>query len=57
LGTNYPNIPLLGALVRHSGIVDLNTIAGVIRKKFLSKIGEEKTAKNIAALKEGYEKS
>ena len=45
LGKNLPNIPMLGALVKITNIVSLNSLKNKINEKFLKKIGEEKTKK------------
>lgn len=57
LGRNFANIPMLGALIKVSGIVDLRSVTNVVRKMFLTKLGAEMTEKNLMALKEGYEKA
>lgn len=55
LGRNIPNTTMLGALLKLSNAVDLDDLKEVIKNKFLKKIGEENTNKNLAAIKEGYE--
>ncbi|MBN1871468.1 MAG: 2-oxoacid:acceptor oxidoreductase family protein [Candidatus Omnitrophica bacterium] len=50
-----PNTPMLGALLKTYPIVSLDALESKIRDKFLKKIGEEKTAANIKAIKRAYE--
>jgi len=57
LGKDFPNVPLIGALVAATNIVELNALILVIRKHFQKKIGEGMTDLNIRALREGYEKA
>lgn len=56
LNINLPNIPILGALVRLTNIVNLENLLSIITHKFKAKIGKEKTDMNIEALKEAYAK-
>jgi len=55
LGKNIPNTTMLGALLKITNAVDLDDLIQVIKNKFLKKIGEKNTNKNLAAIKEGYE--
>ncbi|MBU2589761.1 MAG: 2-oxoacid:acceptor oxidoreductase family protein [Nanoarchaeota archaeon] len=55
LGRDFPNMPLLGALVGITKIVDINNLLHVVRKYFQNKLGEEMTKQNLKAVKEGYE--
>ncbi len=50
-----PNTPMLGALIKVAGIVSLDNIEKKIRKKFLKKIGEEKTKGNIDGVRKAFE--
>jgi pyruvate ferredoxin oxidoreductase gamma subunit len=50
-----PNVPMLGALVKLTGIVKMESLEAVLREHFLPKIGEEKVQKNISMLRKGYE--
>ncbi len=54
MGVNLPNIPLLGALVKLTNIVNLKNLMSVINYKFRRKIGQKKTDSNINGLKEAY---
>ncbi len=49
-----PNTPMLGALVKITPVVPLDKIKDQIRRKFLKKIGEEKTNANIEAIDRAY---
>lgn len=55
VGRNLPNMPMLGALIKVTGVVELDSLIGKVRKKFTEKIGEEKTEANVAAVKQAYE--
>jgi len=55
LGRNLPNTPMIGALIKVSGVVDMNAVAKRVEDMFLKKIGSEKTAANINAIKQAYE--
>ncbi len=49
-----PNTPMLGALVKIAPVVGLDKIKEQIKRKFLKKIGEEKTNANIEAIDRAY---
>lgn len=49
-----PNTPMLGALLKLMPVVPLEVLEEKIRKKFLKKIGEEKTNANVEAIKRAY---
>lgn len=55
LGNNYPNMPLLGAFVKSTNILDLKGVEEHVGCIFLHKLGKEMTSKNIEAVKEGYD--
>jgi pyruvate ferredoxin oxidoreductase gamma subunit len=55
LGTNMPNMPILGALVKVTNVINIDVLTEKVKKIFLKKIGEEKTNKNIAAIKKAYD--
>jgi len=57
LKMDAPNVPMLGALVKATGIVKLETLEEVIKEEFLDKIGQEKVEKNIVGLRRGYEEA
>jgi pyruvate ferredoxin oxidoreductase gamma subunit len=54
-GRNFPNMPVLGALVKASNIVKMESLKTQIICIFLEKIGGEKTEKNIKMVKLAYE--
>lgn len=54
VGKNLPNIPMLGALVKVTEAISLNSLKNKIKEKFLKKIGEEKTNKTIQTLEKGH---
>jgi pyruvate ferredoxin oxidoreductase gamma subunit len=55
LGAPMPNMPMLGALLKIAPLADLDTLCVTIKKKFSSKIGEEKTNANIAGIKRAFQ--
>ena len=55
LGIPIPNTPMLGALLRVNPMVPLESVETEVRKKFLKKIGEEKTEANIKAIRRAFE--
>lgn len=57
LGVPMPNTPMLGALVKVRPIVPIDALVERVKKKFLKKIGEEKTNANIAGIKRAYEET
>ena len=57
LGKDFPNMPLLGALVGITKIVDINNLLHVVRKYFQHKLEDEMTKQNLKAIKEGYERA
>lgn len=54
LGIDMPNTPMLGALLKVKLIVDLDVLIEKVKKKFLKKLGEEKTNANIESIKRAY---
>jgi len=55
IGRPIPNTPMIGALVRVSGAMKLETVFHDIEKKFLKKLGQRVVEGNIAAVKRAYE--
>jgi pyruvate ferredoxin oxidoreductase gamma subunit len=55
VGRNLPNTPMLGALVKISNIIPIESIKNSINKKFLKKLGEEKTNATIKGVELAYE--
>jgi len=54
LGMSMPNTPMLGAVVKVKPAVPLDEVKKQIKRKFLKKLGEEKTNANIAAVDRAY---
>ena len=50
-----PNLPMLGALIKVSGIVKLETVIKKVEKIFLRKLGEEKTKEIVDGMKKAHE--
>ncbi|MBS3097708.1 2-oxoacid:acceptor oxidoreductase family protein [Candidatus Woesearchaeota archaeon] len=55
VGKNLPNTPMLGALVKITGVVGLESVNNKVKEKFLDKIGEEKTNRTIEGIKKAYD--
>jgi pyruvate ferredoxin oxidoreductase gamma subunit len=55
LGRNIPNTPMLGAMIKVAGVIDMKYLARKVEGMFLRKIGAEKTQANIDAIKKAYE--
>lgn len=54
LGRPIPNTPMIGALVKATGVVDMELLKSSIKRKFLKKFGEKIVAGNINALDRAY---
>jgi len=55
IGRPIPNTPMIGALIRVSGAMQLETVFHDIEKKFLKKLGQRVVDGNISAVKRAYE--
>lgn len=55
IGRPIPNTPMIGALIRVSGFMKLETVYEDIRHKFLKKLGERGVQGNIAAVQRAYQ--
>ncbi len=55
IGEPRPNTAILGKLLKVSEIVKLENVLEVFREKYLNKIGQEKTEKNILAIEKAYD--
>jgi pyruvate ferredoxin oxidoreductase gamma subunit len=55
IGRPIPNTPMMGALVKATGILELDTVLGDIRKKFEKKFGEKIVQGNINAVKRAHD--
>ncbi|MBL7158837.1 MAG: 2-oxoacid:acceptor oxidoreductase family protein [Candidatus Omnitrophica bacterium] len=49
-----PNTPMLGALLKVRNIVPIENLENEVKKKFLKKIGQEKTDGNIKAIRRAH---
>lgn len=57
LGKPIPNTPMLGALLKVKPLVSVEALEKEVKKKFLKKIGEEKTEANIKAIRRALEET
>lgn len=57
VGLPLPNVPMLGALIKATNIVDIDTLKSKLKVKFLKKIGEEKTKANLAGIDRAYQEA
>lgn len=55
IGEPRPNTAILGKLVNITEVVKLESVTEVFREKYLDKIGQEKTEKNIQAIEKAYD--
>lgn len=55
IGRPIPNTPMIGALIKVGGFLQLETVYKDIEKKFLKKLGERGVQGNINAVKRAYE--
>lgn len=55
IGEPRPNTVVLGKLVKITEVVKLQSVVDVFREKYLNKIGQEKTEKNILAIERAYD--
>lgn len=55
LGRNIPNTPMLGAMIKVTGLIDMKHLAKKVEGMFLKKIGAEKTQANIDAIKKAHD--
>ena len=51
LGKSMPNTPILGAFVKVTGVIDLETLLKNVENMFTKKIGPENTKKNVECIK------
>ncbi|MFC2039250.1 2-oxoacid:acceptor oxidoreductase family protein [Chloroflexota bacterium] len=57
VGRNFPNIPMLGALLRASDIVSKVSICNEIRSRLGSRVGTEAAEANINAFERAYDEA
>ncbi|MBN1896621.1 MAG: 2-oxoacid:acceptor oxidoreductase family protein [Candidatus Aenigmarchaeota archaeon] len=55
LGKNLPNTPIIGALIKVTGVIDIKYVEKRVEGMFLKKIGVEKTQANIDAIKRAHD--
>lgn len=55
VGRNMPNTPMIGALIKITGVIRLETMINKVRNMFLKKIGTEKTQANIESIKRAHD--
>ena len=55
LGRPIPNSPMIGALLRVSGLADIESMTSIVRKKFEGKFTQQIIDGNIKAMKRAYE--
>lgn len=52
VGESRPNVVILGKFAQATKVVDVEDIVTVFKNKYLSKMGENKTGKNIEAIRQ-----
>ena len=57
LGKNIPNTPMLGALVKATGIIELDTLIEGFREEYAGKFKDDLIQSNILAIKEAYKRT
>lgn len=55
LGKNIPNMPMLGALIKATGVVQLQTVIDRFRAEYAHKFSKEVLEGNIDAIKKAYQ--
>jgi len=55
LGRNLPNTPMLGALIKATGILNLEAVISNVKKKFEKKFSSRVVEGNVQAIKKAYE--
>lgn len=54
IGAPLPNTPILGALIKITGLVKLEDLIEKLKEKLFKKIGEKKTQGNIESIKRAF---
>ena len=57
IGRSIPNAPMIGALIKATGCISMDTMKKDIEKKFLKKFGERIVQGNIRAIQRAYEEA
>lgn len=55
MGKPIPNTPMIGALLKVTGLAEIDKMSAILTKKFKDKLSEKMVAGNIKALKRAYE--
>ncbi len=55
IGRNIPNTPMIGALIKASGVLEMDTIKHDIETKLLKKLGQKIVDGNIAATERAFD--
>jgi pyruvate ferredoxin oxidoreductase gamma subunit len=55
LGRPMPNTPMIGALVKATGLLELDNVIDDIKKKFAGKFGQKVIDGNVNAIKRAYQ--
>ena len=55
IGRPIPNVPMIGALLKVTGLLPIDSVAERLREKFGAKFSEKIVQGNVEALKRGYE--
>lgn len=55
MGRPIPNTPMIGALLKVTGLAELDKMSAILTKKFKGKLSEEMVEGNLRALKRAYE--
>jgi len=55
IGRNIPNTPMMGALIKATGVIKLDTLLDDFKEKFSSKFRKEVLEGNVNAIKKAYE--
>ena len=57
IGRPLPNTPMLGALIKATNIVELDSLKNSVKNKFLKKIGEANVNKNLDAIDKAFKET
>lgn len=54
-GVNKPNVPILGAMIKITDAISIESVENKIRQKFEKKLGAEKTQATVDAIRRAYD--
>ena len=57
LGRNLPNTPMLGALIKATNLLNIDTVISAIKSKFEKKFSSQVLEGNIQAIRKAYEEA